>query len=86
MVALNRLKAPPLQSNPSNYINGKYPLTDEQQECVEFAVSGCSLKVEAGAGSGKTSTLTAISNHMGARKGLYLAFNTSVIKDAGSVP
>lgn len=79
---LNRSKAPALQSNPANYRLGQHPLTDEQQHSVDLAVTGESLKVEAGAGSGKTSDLTAISHNMGKRKGLYLAFNQSVIKDA----
>jgi len=84
MAALNRLKAPPLQSNPRNFKLGDHPLTDEQQQAVEHAVSGCSLKVEAGAGSGKTSGLSAISLNMGKRKGLYLAFNKDIIKEASS--
>lgn len=82
MVSLNLCKAPALQSNPSNFRLGSHPLTDEQQQSLEFAVGGDSLKVEAGADSGKTSSLTAISQNMGRRKGLYLAFNSDIIKDA----
>jgi hypothetical protein len=82
MKALNACKAPPLVSNPSNFRLGEHPLTDEQQEGLEYARSGVSLKVEAGAGSGKTSCLTAISRNMGKRTGLYLAFNQAIIKEA----
>jgi hypothetical protein len=84
MQHLNKCKAPPLRSNPKNFRLGAHPLTDEQQQGVDYAVYGCSLKVEAGAGSGKTSELTAISQNMGRRKGLYLAFNKDIIKDASS--
>jgi len=79
---LNALKAPPLKSNPANFRLGEHLLTDEQQASVELAISGDSLKIEAGAGSGKTSNLTAISEHMGKRKGLYLAFNQDIVKEA----
>lgn len=79
---LNQSKASALKSNPTNYRLGQYPLTDEQQNGVDLAATGESLKVEAGAGSGKTSSLTAISHNLGKKKGLYLAFNQSVIRDA----
>lgn len=79
---LNALKAPPLKSNPANFRLGQYLITDEQQHSVELAITGDSLKIEAGAGSGKTSNLTAISQHMGKRKGLYLAFNQDIVKEA----
>jgi hypothetical protein len=82
MVSLDLCKAPALQSNPSNFRLGSHPLTDEQQQSLEFAVGVDSLKVEAGAGSGKTSSLTAINQNMGRRKGLYLAFNSDIIKNA----
>lgn len=84
MMSLNKCKAPPLQSNPKNFRLGIHPLTDEQQHGLELAVTGESLKIEAGAGAGKTSGLTAISQNMGRRKGLYLAFNQAIIKDATS--
>jgi superfamily I DNA/RNA helicase len=79
---LNKIKAPAIKSNPANLRLGKYPLTDEQQQVVELSITGKNLKVEAGAGSGKTSSLTAISQNMGKKKGLYLAFNSDIIKDA----
>jgi superfamily I DNA/RNA helicase len=82
MNRLNNVKAPAIKSNPANLRLGKYPLTDEQQQVVELSITGQNLKVEAGAGAGKTSSLTAISQNMGKRKGLYLAFNTDIIKDA----
>lgn len=82
--SINKTKAPPLAANPANYRLGAYPLTDEQQSSVDKAVTGESLKIEAGAGSGKTSNLTAISHNLAHLKGLYLAFNQSIIKDAKS--
>ncbi|MBD8681281.1 MULTISPECIES: 3'-5' exonuclease [Pseudomonas] len=84
MLSLNNCIAPPLQSNPNNFRLGIHPLTDEQQHSLELAVTGASLKIEAGAGAGKTSGLTAISQNMGRRKGLYLAFNQAIIKEATS--
>lgn len=49
-MSLNKRKAPPLQSNPKNFRLGSHPLTDEQQHGLELAVTGESLKIEAGAG------------------------------------
>lgn len=80
--AINRAKAPALITNPSNYRLGEHPLTDEQQYSVDMALTGESLKVEAGAGSGKTSNLTAISHNLAHLNGLYMAFNQSIIRDA----
>ena len=59
-----------------------YRLTHEQDFAVDLATGGGSLKIEAYAGAGKTSTLSAISDAMPARKGLYLAFNKTIQTEA----
>jgi len=58
-----------------------YELTNEQKLCVEAAIKGQSLKIKAFAGSGKTSTLVAISQKLRGR-GLYLAYNKTIQLDA----
>lgn len=58
-------------------------LTDEQQHAVELAVKHRgNVKIEAFAGTGKTTTLKAIGQAMGSKKGLYLAFNKSIADEA----
>ena len=63
-------------------------LTDEQRLAVEQALTGLPLKVEAGAGTGKTTTLVAISKALvgtgRCRRGLYLAFNRAIAESAGA--
>jgi superfamily II DNA or RNA helicase len=58
-----------------------YELTDEQKKCVEKTRHGKDLKIKAFAGSGKTSTLVAISREL-LGKGLYLAYNKAIAADA----
>ena len=58
-----------------------YKLTDEQKQCVEAALQGKDVKIKAFAGSGKTSTLVAISRELPG-KGLYLAYNKAIQIDA----
>ena len=41
-------------------MNGEYPLTVEQNSAVDLFATGGSLKVDARAGAGKTSTLVAM--------------------------
>jgi hypothetical protein len=57
--------------------------TPEQQAIVDMFAAGESFKVEAGAGTGKTTTLgmVARSTH---RRGLYLAFNKAIVVEAGA--
>ncbi|MBU2783838.1 ATP-dependent helicase [Acidithiobacillus caldus] len=57
-------------------------LTDEQQKAVAMARKMESFKVSALAGTGKTSTLVAIAQAMGNRRGLYLAFNAAIAAEA----
>lgn len=87
---LNRTKAPPLITNEKNLFFRGFHITDEQQHSVDFVVGGSSLKVDAGAGSGKTTALAAMSNELsssrfGYKRGLYLAFNKDIVLDAKKV-
>ena len=59
-----------------------HQLTDEQCRAIDLATSRRSLKIEAFAGAGKTSTLSAISAAMPERKGLYIAFNRAIADEA----
>ncbi len=56
-------------------------LTDEQSDAVDLFRTSRSLKVSAFAGTGKTSTLTAMASSTGA-SGVYLAFNKSIAQEA----
>lgn len=56
-------------------------LTDEQQAIVDRVKRGDSLKVEALAGTGKTSTLIAVASACPDRRMLYIAFNRSVAEE-----
>lgn len=84
---LNTLIAPAIITNPGNLMFRGFHITDEQQNGLSMALSGQDLKIEAGAGSGKTTQLAAISSEfssgkLGYKKGLYLAFNRSAVLDA----
>ena len=59
-----------------------YTVTDEQQIVIEQANQGQSLKMQAVAGSGKTSTLGAVSTVLSHQNGLYVAFNKSIQQEA----
>lgn len=59
----------------------KFKPTDEQEAAVELFVSGKNLAIEAGAGTGKTSTLQLISEAT-KNKGKYLAFNKAIVVDS----
>lgn len=56
-------------------------LTDEQQSAVDLFKSSTVLKISAFAGTGKTSTLTALAQST-RKTGLYLAFNKSIATEA----
>lgn len=58
-------------------------LTDEQAHAVDLFKTSCSLKISAFAGTGKTSTLIAISQST-KKSGLYLAFNKSIATEAAT--
>lgn len=56
--------------------------TDEQSACLDLFRSGESMKIEAGAGTGKTSTLQLLANDDKLRSGAYLAFNKAIVLEA----
>jgi superfamily II DNA or RNA helicase len=55
--------------------------TDEQRQAVECFFRGGSLKINAYAGTGKTSTLEFIAQST-TRRGQYIAFNRSIVSEA----
>jgi len=55
--------------------------TDEQIIALDFFATGENLVVEAGAGTGKTSTLILMSEETD-RKGQFIAFNKAIVTDA----
>jgi UvrD-like helicase family protein len=55
--------------------------TPEQQRALELFSTGESLAIEAGAGTGKTSTLQLLANST-ERRGQYLAFNRAIVAEA----
>lgn len=59
-----------------------FKLTDEQAYAVEMARAGDPLKIEAFAGTGKTSTLKAIGEALDDKRCLYLAFNRAIADEA----
>jgi len=68
------------ESHDRNVTSG-HRLTDEQRVAVGYFKSQKSLKINAFAGAGKTSTLMAMSK-ASKRTGLYLAFNRSIANEA----
>lgn len=58
------------------------PPTGEQQAIIDAFKAGSALVVAAGAGTGKTSTLRMLSMVAGHRRGLYVAYNASVAREA----
>lgn len=55
--------------------------TDEQEQALKFFLTGQSFKINAFAGTGKTTTLEMLSE-ADKRKGLYIAFNRSIVDEA----
>jgi hypothetical protein len=60
----------------------RFTPTAEQDTIVELFKTGDSLKVFAGAGAGKTSTLKLCAEATPTRRGLFTAFNSSIVKAA----
>lgn len=57
--------------------------TPEQQAAIELFKTGQSLAIEAGAGTGKTSTLVMLSKNAGPdRQGQYVAFNKALVDES----
>lgn len=61
--------------------DNKHTPTDEQQDALDRFGTGGSLKINAYAGSGKTSTLEMLA-HSTSRRGQYIAFNRQIVRDA----
>lgn len=55
--------------------------TDEQQQAIDLFTRGGNIAVEAGAGTGKTTTLVLMAEQT-QRPGAYLAFNRSIVEDS----
>lgn len=84
---LNRCVAQPIITNTSNLLFRGFHITDEQQHGFDLAMQGFSLKINAGAGTGKTTQLAAISHAFGSghgarHTGVYVAFNKSIVAHA----
>jgi len=60
-----------------------YTPTPEQDHALGLFLSGEHLAVEAGAGTGKTTTLVLMAEHAKGRRGQYVAFNKAIVLDAG---
>ena len=58
--------------------------TAEQQEIIAAAIQGGNLVIEAGAGTGKTSTLNMIASALAPKRGLYLAYNKAIQVEAST--
>ena len=58
------------------------PPTGEQQAIIDASQSGADLVIEAGAGTGKTSTLRLVAATQPRRRGLYVAYNKAIATDA----
>ncbi|MGV1785846.1 MULTISPECIES: UvrD-helicase domain-containing protein [Agrobacterium] len=76
------IKASAVHTKPRTRKKPKFTPTDEQAAALDSFLQGKSLKINAFAGSGKTSTLQLLANATGLR-GQYLAFNKSIVADAG---
>lgn len=62
----------------------KLKLTDEQEAIRTAYMAGDHLVVQAGAGTGKTSTLIALAEAMPRKRATYIAFNKSIQLEAAS--
>ena len=60
---------------------GRLQPTEEQQQAVDEFQRGGSLKINAYAGTGKTSTLELLAQST-SRRGQYIAFNRDIVRDA----
>ncbi len=59
-----------------------HPPTPEQAAAIEAFATGDDLVIQAGAGTGKTSTLRMLAETAPRRRGLYIAFNRAIAADA----
>lgn len=56
--------------------------TPEQLEAIRLFSTGASLAIEAGAGTGKTSTLKLMAESAPTRRGQYVAFNKAIVDES----
>jgi hypothetical protein len=56
--------------------------TGEQKAIIDACQAGGNLVIEAGAGTGKTSTLRLVAATQPRRRGLYVAYNKAIASDA----
>ena len=63
---------------------GAFTPTDEQATALDLFTTGQNLAIEAGAGTGKTSTLVLLAESDPIRRGQYVAFNRAIVNDAGA--
>jgi hypothetical protein len=61
--------------------NKRLQATQQQQQAIDQFRKGGSLKINAYAGTGKTSTLELLA-HSTLKRGQYIAFNTDIVRDA----
>jgi len=71
-------KAEPVVNRPNTFAP-----THEQVRALELFATGDSLAIEAGAGTGKTSTLILLAESTD-RRGQYIAFNKAIVAEAGT--
>jgi hypothetical protein len=60
----------------------KFPPTSEQQAAIEAFTAGSNFVLEAGAGTGKTSTLQFLAEAAPGKRGVYVAFNNAIATEA----
>lgn len=68
-------------SSPTTSSSSTFEPTDEQRACLDLFTSGESMVIEAGAGTGKTSTLLLLAEST-QRRGVYVAFNKAIVEEA----
>lgn len=63
---------------------GELKPTDEQTQIVDAVRRGRNVVIQAGAGTGKTSTLKMAARVLGRRRGVYIAYNKSIATEAAA--
>lgn len=71
---------PPDQTTPLGV--GGYPPTSEQQAAIDAFTTGEDLRIQAGAGTGKTSTLKFLAAAKPGQRGVYVAYNSAIKNEA----
>jgi superfamily I DNA/RNA helicase len=61
----------------------KFTPTDEQRAVIDLAGEGTNIAIQAGAGTGKTSTLILVAEAMPTKRIQYVAFNKAIVTEAG---